>query len=192
MTSQHLQLVLWVVQPALLSAVAIMMYRRRTYKHFPGFFAFCIAQVAVFAVDFPAYLLSRNGAYFVIFWFTTVFNLAFQFKIIHEIFLDIFKPYHALKDLGTLLFKWAALVMILISVISIVVSPMSNNSATRDILLLQRCMRVIQCGMVLFLFAFCRHLGVSWKRQSFGVALGFGLLAAGDLISYAMYSGGHI
>src|SRR5581483_2235131 len=114
-----------------------------------------------------------------------------DFKIIHEIFLDIFKPYHALRDLGTALFKWAALIMILISVVLVSTNPIWNDPVAHSVLLLQRCVRVVQCGMVLFLLAFCSHLSVSWRRHSFGIACGFGVAAATELITTALFSGGH-
>ena len=82
--------------------------------------------------------------------------------------------------------------MILVSVVLISTNPIWNDPVARSVLLLQRCMRVIQCGLVLFLLAFCSHLSVSWRRQSFGVACGFGIFAATELITTALFSGGHL
>src|ERR1700686_1337290 len=192
MSSPQLQTALWVSQPVLLAAVAVVMFRRRQHKDFPVFFLFTLTQVAIFLVEFPVYQLAAYHAYYFTFWIAMALNLVLDFKIIHEIFLDIFRPYHALKDLGTALFKWAALIMVLVSVVLVSTSPIWSDPVSRTVLLLQRCMRVVQCGLVLFLLAFCRHLNVSWRRQSFGIAWGFGVFAAGDLVSYALYAGGHI
>jgi hypothetical protein len=46
--------------------------------------------------------------------------------------------------------------------------------------------------MVLFLLAFSKPLGFSWKRQSFGISVGFGLLASVELLTNALFSGTHI
>jgi hypothetical protein len=116
----------------------------------------------------------------------------FNFKILHEIFLDIFHPYDALKDLGNALFKWGALVMILVSIVLIAATPGWGEPLLRTLFVVQRSVRLVQCGMLVFLLAFCKYLGVSWKRQSFGLALGFGLLAASELISNALFTGKHI
>jgi len=43
---------------------------------------------------------------------------------------------------------------------------------------------------VLFLMVFSRYLGVSWKQQSFGIALGLGGAAAMELATLALYAGG--
>jgi hypothetical protein len=192
MTSPQLQLALWVLQPVLLTAVAVTMFRRGQHKSFPVFFGFAIAQVVIFLIEFPVYYLSGYHAYYFTFWIATIVNLVLDFKIIHEIFMDIFRPYHALKDLGTALFKWAALIMILVSAVLITSNPVWNDPVAHSILLLQRCVKVIQCGLVLFLLAFCTHLNVSWRRQSFGVASGFGIFAATELIMTALFSGGHV
>jgi hypothetical protein len=54
------------------------------------------------------------------------------------------------------------------------------------VLTVQRCVRVIQCGLVLFLLLFARYLGVSWKQQSFGIAAGFGAFAGVELVAVAL------
>ena len=192
MSTAHLQLDLWVSQPILQAIIAIVVYRRRQHKDYPAFFLFTVAQIAIFAVEFPVSRWAGDTAYFYVYWISAALNVVFAFQIIHEIFLDIFKPYPALKDLGTALFKWAALIMILVSVVLISVSPGWDNPVTQSILVVQRCVGVVQCGLVLFLLAFCRKLGVSWRRQSFGIAIGFGVFSGAELLTYALYSGSHL
>jgi hypothetical protein len=192
MTSPQIQLALWVVQPALQAMVALVVFRRKLHKDFTTFLTFLIAQVAIFAVEYPLYRWGSRDAYFYVYWFSNSLNLILEFKIIHEVFLDIFRPYHALKDLGTALFKWAALIMILVSVVLISISPGWDDPVANTIMVAYRCVRVIQCGLVLFLLAFAKHLGFSWRRHSFGMALGFGLIAAAELLTHALYSGVHI
>jgi hypothetical protein len=192
MSSLQIQLVLWVVQPAFQAAVAVVVFRRKLHKEFPVFFAFTLAQIAFFAIEFPVHSWGSDSAYFYTFWIVSAVNVVLAFKIIHEVFLDIFRPYPALRDLGTALFKWAALIMVLVSVVVISITPGWDDPFSRTIEIVQRCIRVIQCGMVLFLLAFCKNLGVSWKRLSFGIACGFGLYAGVELLTTALYSGSHI
>jgi MFS family permease len=180
------------LQPALQAAVAVVAFRRRLHKDFPVFFAYILVQIALFAVEFPVYHYSSSSTYFYTFWSGAALNVIIAFKIIHEIFLDIFRPYPALRDLGTALFKWAALIMVLVSVVVISVSPGWDDPLQQTIEVVQRCVRVVQCGMVLFLLAFCKNLGVSWRRLSFGIACGFGLFAGTELFTTALYSGLHI
>jgi Tfp pilus assembly protein PilZ len=192
MSSPQLQTALWVLQPVLLGVLATVMLRRKLHRDFPIFFGFAVIQIVAFAVEYPIYKMAAPRIYFCTFWVVTALNMAVEFKIIHEVFSDILRPYHALKDLGTALFKWAALVMVLVSGVFIVTDSTWNDPVGRDVLILQRCVEVIQCGMVLLLLAFCKPLGVSWRRQSFGIAVGFALAAGAELISCGLFFGGHL
>ena len=191
MSSLHIQTGLWVAQPIFQLMIATVIYRRRQHKEFPAFFAFVVAQIAIFTVEFPVYQWAADS-YFYVYWIAAALNVIFAFQIIHEVFVDVFRPYPALKDLGTALFKWASLIMILVSVVMISVSPGWDDPLAQTILVVQRCVSVVQCGLVLFLLAFSRNLGVSWRRQSFGIAMGFGLYSGVELLTYALYSGSHL
>jgi hypothetical protein len=114
------------------------------------------------------------------------------FMVIHEIFLDIFRPYHTLKDLGSVLFRWAALVMLLMACVVAASSPPSEQGPlVQAILTVQRCVRVVQCGLILFLLVFSKYLGVSWRQPSFGISLGFGVFAGAELAMLALNTSGH-
>ena len=192
MSSPHLIMLLWVIQPAIQAVIAVIFYRRKLHKEFPAFFSYTLAQVPIFCIQLPIYLYAGQAYYFLGYWSGVAVNLVFTFRIIHEIFLDVFKPYHALKDLATALFKWAAIITILVSVVLIAVSPNWEDPLATSILVVQRCVSVVQFGLVVFLLAFCRNLGVNWRRLSFGIALGFGIISVGELLTFAMYSGGRM
>lgn len=189
MSSPRMILAIWILQAVTQAAIAVVLYRRKLHKEFPAFFLYAIVQLVAFCVELPVYHGTQNRiTYFEVYWVGTAIDVVVSFKIIHEIFLDIFKPYHALKDLGTALFKWAALIMVLLSAVLISFTPTQNPMIT-GILTVQRCVRVVQCGLVVFLLAFSSSLAVSWRRLSFGIALGFGVLAGGELLASALYSG---
>lgn len=190
--SQTMLVDLWCAQPVLQSAVAVILWRRKLHKQFPVFFFFLLAQVANFAVVFPALLYGRYELYFWLFWLGESVNAVLGFKVIHEIFLDIFRPYHTLKDLGTLLFNWAGVVMLLVSVVVAFSNSLDQSPLLHAITTLQRSVRLVQFGLILFLLLFSRFLGVSRKQISFGIALGFGLFAGMELMLIALHSGGFI
>jgi hypothetical protein len=167
------------------------MFRRGQYRQFKYFFAYIIAQILTFAVVFP--LRHNYYAFFYISWISTAISVALGFKVIHEAFLDVFRPFHTLRDLGTVLFKWAGLVMLLVAgVVSASTSSSDTAPWVEAILTAQRCVRIVQVGMVLFLFSFARYLGVRWRQYSFGVALGFGCFAFVELSLVASWVGDHL
>src|SRR5579863_6852860 len=103
MASPQIRLALWVLQPALQTVIAVIVYRRKLHKEFPIFFTYTLAQIALFAVEYPVNVWGSDSAYFYTFWAGAGLNVVLSFKIIHEVFLDVFRPYHALRDLGTAL-----------------------------------------------------------------------------------------
>src|SRR6202049_1960783 len=185
-------LCLWCAQPLLQSVLAVILWRRKMRKQFPVFFVFLLAQVLNFSVIFPLWLAGNYVLYFIPFWLGEAINAVLGFKVIHEIFIDVFRPYHTLKDLGTLLFKWAGVVMLLVSVVVAFSNSFDESPLIHALSTLQRSVRVVQFGLILFLILFSRFLGVSRKQVSFGISLGFGLFAAVELMLMALNSGGFV
>lgn len=188
----NLQLAVWMCYPALELVLGAAMLWRKLHRKFPVFFAYVVFQLVNFAVIFPAHQYGTDNFYFYSYWTGTAISMGLGFKVIHEIFLDVFRPYHTLKDLGTVLFKWASLVMIFVALVVAVASPPGQSPIPLAVMSMQRCVRVIQCGLILFLLVFSRYLAVSWKQHSFGIACGFGLFAAAELAGSALYAGGVI
>ena len=189
----NLQLALWIAHPVLQLAVAIVMFKRKLYKVFPFFFTYIISQVVTFSILFPLFRLDYSDAFYYAYWVCAAISLAIGFKVIHEVFLDVFRPYHTLKDLGSVLFKWAALVMMLVALVVAAGSSATQLGAFGEaVITVQRCVRVVQCGLILFLLVFSRYLGVSWKQQSFGIALGFGGFASVELAMATLNVGGRL
>jgi len=188
----QIQLALWIAHPVLQTCVAVVMIRRKLHRTFPVFFTYIISQILVFAAVFPAYQSGNYRSFFFTYWICAVISLVVGFKVIHEIFLDVFRPYHTLKDLGSVLFKWAALVMLLVACVVAAASPAGDQGpVVQAVATVQRCVRVIQCGLILFLLVFSRYLGVSWRQHSFGIALGFGGFASAELAMVALNASGH-
>src|SRR5580704_11533577 len=183
---------LWLAQPVLQTVIAVAMLRRGQHREFKYFFAYVVMQIVTFALVFPSYRYFPSGVFYAS-WTSTAISVALGFKVIHEAFLDVFRPFHTLRDLGTVLFKWAGLVMLLVAG---VVSVSTNSSDTapwvQAITTAQRCVRIIQVGMVLFLLFFARYLGVSRRQHSFGIALGFGSFAMVELLLIASWVGYHL
>ncbi len=184
---------LWLLHPVLQIGIAGFMVRRGLIRNFRFFFAYLISQLLSFAIVFPAYVWRGYTAMFYLYWATSAMSVTCGFLVIHEVFVEVFRSFHTLRDLGTVLFKWAGLVMLLVAaVVSISTNSSEITPWMQAILTSQRCVRMIQVGMVMFLLFFAQYLGVSWKQHSFGVALGFGSFAIIELILVSSWAGNHI
>jgi hypothetical protein len=119
--------------------------------------------------------------------------VAFGFAVIHEVFVDVFRVFHTLRDLGSVLFKWAGLVMLLVAgVVSVSTNSPEIAPWMQAIVTSQRCVRIIQIGMVLFLLFFAHYVGVSRRQHSFGISLGFGCFAVIELVLISSWVGNHL
>lgn len=188
----QIALYLWCAQPLLQSAVALVLWRRKLRKKFPVFFTYLLAQIAIFAIIFPLRGADNYEWFFYAYWAGAAVSALLSFKVIHEIFLDVFRSHSTLEDLGTMLFTWAGVVMLLVSVVVAFSNSAHSDPLAQAVTSLQRSVRLVQCGLILFLLLFSRFLGVSKRQQSFGIALGFGFFASVELVLLALYSGGYL
>jgi hypothetical protein len=183
---------LWIAHPVLQIGIAALMFHRGLHRKFKFFFGYVLTQLVTFALIFPA-LWHNYWAAFYIYWACDALSVAFGFAVIHEVFVDVFRLFHTLRDLGTVLFKWAGLVMLLVAG---VVSVSTNSSEIapwmQAIITSQRCVRIIQVGMVLFLLFFAHYVGISRRQHSFGIALGFGSFAVIELVLISSFVGKHL
>ena len=186
--------VLWYAHPLLQAVVAAVLWRRKLFSKFPAFFAYLLAQIVLFAA--ALYVVGRFGtrgtSYLWLYCFDVLASAVLAFRVIHEVFLDVFRPYHTLKDLGTIVFKWAGVVMLLVAVVVAFSNSTESDPLVRAVTIVERSVRLVQIGLILFLLLFSRFLGVSRRQTSFGIALGFGLYAGVDLMVLALRSGGLI
>src|SRR5579859_4754984 len=183
---------LWVAHPIFQLGIAGVMLQRGLHKKFKFFFGYILVQLATFAVVFPTYWHNYSASFY-LYWGCDALSVAFGFAVIHEVFVDVFRSFHTLRDLGTVLFKWAGLVMLLVAgVVSVSTNSSEMAPWMQAIITAQRCVRMIQVGMVLFLLFFAHYLGVSRRQHSFGIALGFGSFAVVELALIASWVGEHL
>lgn len=185
---------LWFAHPVFQLSLAALMLHRGQHRKFKYFFGYIITQLISFSAVFAGFWYHRGDAAFLyIYWFCEAGSAAFGFGVIYEVFVDVFRSFHTLRDLGTVLFKWAGLVMLLVAgVVSISTNSNPMPPWMQAIVTTQRCVRIIQVGMILFLLFFARYLGVSRRQQSFGIALGFGGFAVINLTLLASWVGNHL
>jgi hypothetical protein len=107
-----------------------------------------------------------------------------SFAVLQEIFKNAFRPYEALRDLSVILFRWSLLVLVLVGGMWAINTSHSDQQDFINslILLADRSVRLMQCGLVFFLLFFSEYLGISRRHVLFGIALGFGLFASVNML----------
>src|SRR5208283_6144746 len=158
-------------------------YRRGLQRDYPYFFYYTILSV----VNEPVLYVALRGSYTLYYygyWVSIALTALISFAVLNEIFQNAFRPYEALRDLSVILFRWSALVILLVAVMYAINSGNSADSGpiTNTILLAERGVRLMQCGLVFFLLLFSEYLGISRRNPLFGIALGFGLFASVNML----------
>lgn len=176
---------LWLLAPALQAVLLVVLWRRGLRRRYPFFFNYTVFQIITQLVLFGlrhSGLHNWYAPYFYSYWVTSIISLGLAFLVIYEVFRGVFRPYDTLRDFGNVLFRWAAVVLVLVAIVTAAGGTNAADARVmQTILTLERSVRVMQCGLVLFLFLFSGFLGLTARAHIFGIALGFGVVAAFDL-----------
>jgi hypothetical protein len=177
--------VLWFASPLLQAGVLVTMLRRGLHRDYPYFLNYTILAIISEPILWVLYGRSYT-AYYYGYYVNLGLSVVISFAVLQEIFKDAFRPYEALRDLGVILFRWSALVVLLVGVMwAINAGHKSENGSVTDVILLaDRSVRIMQCGLVFFLLLFSEYLGLSRRSFLFGVSLGFGLFAAVNMLVF--------
>jgi hypothetical protein len=181
---------LWIAPHILLAVILMLMIRRKLYKQFPVFLLYIAFELFQFIVLLTVFRRAGSLAddrYRGAFALGTAISAALRFGIIYEIFTELFRNYDGLSELGRVLFRWATIVLLLIGV-ALASTHGNGNEFISIVATLDRTVRFMQCGLLMFLFLFSRYFALSWRNYAFGIALGFGILASSELANTAILS----
>jgi hypothetical protein len=174
---------LWFASPAVQAVVAYFMVKKRYNAEYPAFFTYTVYQAISALVLMGVWRFAGYSVYYYSYWTINALGVLISFIVMHEVFVDAFRPYEALRDLGAMLFRWSGLILLMLAGLSAFVSRQTDVSVLYDSLVaVQRSVLVMQCGLVLFLLLFSRYLGISSRHYLFGIAFGFGVNASLDLM----------
>lgn len=181
MTLRYIFYALWIIPLPVFVCLAIMMFRRKIHSALPWFFAYAAFQVVELGLGYLFYHWSQV-LYYYAYWAMATLDIALGFAVMYEVFMGVFHPFPGLHELGKVLFRWAALVLILATVFMAWTSArMPGNPLFSTLLNLTRSLEVMQCGLVLLMLLCSSCLGLTLRHRIFGIALGFGVSAAVDL-----------
>src|SRR5262249_10422625 len=132
-------------------------------------------------------LAPSNASIFLFCWINEALEAMLGFAVIYEVFNIVVKRYQTIHRFGFLLYRWAAVGLLLAATITAANAPgMDSARVIEGIFVLERGVRIVQAGLLLVLFLFASYLGLSWRSNVFGVALGFGIYASAELALVAI------
>jgi len=186
-----LPVILATIGAVLQIGILYTMKKRNVRSQFPVFFNYNIYVISAIVINYVTnYFCTCSVA--LLSWVYPIISfllIGFEFALMYEIFVSALKPYSALIDLGKMLFRWAGAFLL----IAAVLTAFSTQSPSLDRIsvalnILERSMRLMECGLLLLFLLFERKLGLSWRSTGMSIALGLGTSAAAGLISLYLQS----
>jgi hypothetical protein len=177
-----LMYVSWLVGPALQITLLTFMIQRKLHVVFPRFFSYILFQIVKSGLLFVIYRY-YDASYFDAYWTGNAISVLLATTVMDELLHNLFKQYGGIQNLGSIIFRWACGLLLVLSI----VNAFSSQGATADrvvvaVLALERSVRVVQCGLFLLLMVLCHFVRHCWRQHVFGIALGFGVFASIELI----------
>jgi hypothetical protein len=180
---------LWLGGLALQVLLAAVLLIKKSWRKFPVFTCYVIFNLMEGMVT---YLVQNSRTvYLYTYIIGETISVALGLALVYEIFSHLFQPHPALRKLAVMVFRVAALLLLVLAG-GVIYSQSPFN--TRDILsalwVVEEAARIMEVGLIMFLFLCASIFGLHWRRLVFGITLGLGIfvtvkLAEVTLLRYA-------
>jgi hypothetical protein len=168
-------------------SLLVVMAKRKLRKQFPIFYNYVVLLLlCTVASQVSVRWFFREYSF--VYWTSTALTMLLGFGVLYEVFVNVLKPFSELIDLGKMMFRWAALFLLITAFITALATTGSKTTKLcTTILLMEHCAQLMQCGFLLLLLAFETRLGISWRSHGMCIALGLGVFASTDLLLTYLY-----
>jgi len=178
---------LWIGGMATQGLLAVILLSKKMWKRLPFFTCYSLfsflASITIYAVQNHPVVL------FYSYWLGETVSIVLGFAVVYEVFKHMFSVHGALLKLASLIFRCAVVGLLCVGLIMIFVqAPSGIGNVGKGILVIEQAMRIIEVGLLMFLFVCSSAFGLHWKQSEFGIALGLGLFATIELTAVTLRS----
>jgi hypothetical protein len=185
-----------VAEFALWAAFGFLFWTRNLHRRFPAmgvYLALRVVSMPVFLIFFYGQTRQwfnghSSNMYFYFYWAVYIASAVLLFFVCIEVFRSALSAFSGLQRLGTVVFRWAALASVLISLSTISFDHSSLLSIPAIALRLMHSVSVLELCLLGFLCLSMNALRLSVRDMTFGIALGFGLMSSSDFILASFWS----
>lgn len=164
--------------------LAIVVLAKRTWRSYPAFSAyvfFSVLETAVFSV-----MKHQGMVYFYTFFAFEAIGIVLGLAVVREVFTNLFSPHPALRKLATVIFRVAVVALIVLACTVFFAEHGNARGFYRGTVLAEEAARIVELGVIMFLFLSSSAFGLHWRQNEFGVALGLGTCAAVELFNVTL------
>lgn len=178
------------VEFVLWAAFGVLFWRKKLHLQFPAMGAYLVLHIAAMPVLlFLFYGQARHWfhnyafmMYFFTFWTVYIVSVVLIFFVCIEVFRTAFSAFSGLQRLGTIAFRWAALVSAILSLSTISVEHPQILIIPAIAFRLMRSVSILELCLLAFLCLSMNTLRLPIRGMTFGIALGFGLMSCNDFV----------
>ncbi|MGO9124899.1 MAG: hypothetical protein ACLP6G_08410 [Terriglobales bacterium] len=183
--------IVWFTRVILSLALFIVIIKCHLYKQYLLFAVhsgwIAVAGIVLVAMNYVSFV--SGNQYFAGTAISNGVEAALAFAIIYQIFAERARYYPAASSLGVVAFRATTLICVAIAIALAWFAPAQGpDQPTSIYAVIQRTVRTLQCGQLIFLFLFCAYFRLSWRSRTFGIALGLCILTSSSLATNAIYS----
>jgi hypothetical protein len=178
----------WLAGLLLQGALAAVLLVKRMWSRFP---VFTVYSVLNFVFSLSAYFIYQSSfgrhVYIQVYWVNEVIGLLLGLGVIYEIFSHLLSPYPALRKLASQIFQTVIVLLILLGCILVYAQPLGERSHIQAaLLIMEQAGRILEVGLLGFLFLFASAFGLHWRQYLFGIAVGLGVFVTVELVAVTM------
>jgi hypothetical protein len=164
--------------------LAVVVLTKRTWRIYPAFSAYVFFSVCETVVT--SVLRYRGMRYFYPFWACEAIGIVLGLAVVREIFTNLFSPHPALRKLATVTFRVAVVALIVLACTVYFAESGNARGLASAIMRAEEAARIVELGVIMFLFLSSSAFGLHWRQHEFGIALGLGTCAAVELFNVTL------
>jgi hypothetical protein len=174
----------WIASIVLQVALALALLAKRAWQSYPAFSAYVF--FSVFEAAVISVVPHRGMGYFYTFWACEAIGIVLGLAVVREIFTNLFSPHPALRKLATVTFRVAVVALIVLACAVFYAESGNARGLASAIMRAEEAARIVELGVIMFLFLSSSAFGLHWRQNEFGIALGLGTCAAVELFNVTL------
>jgi hypothetical protein len=178
---------LWYVEIVIQTTLAIVVIARKSWRELPGFSSYILFVASASLIKYAISPSHSNTAYFYAYWISETGSIVLGLVVVREIFMKLFAPHLALRKLATIIFRVGVIALVVFGCAVLYAQDPGLQGAYKGVAIWEEATRIIQVGLIMFLFLSSGAFGLHWRQGVFGIALGFGIFTSVELVMLAVF-----
>jgi hypothetical protein len=180
---------LWLTGLLVHSLLVVVLLAKKLWIRFPYFLGYvCFGLVTGWGFYVTLYLARAFPLfYFYAYWVCEGIGILLGLGVLYEVFRILLQSHTGLHRLAKIAFQVTIALLIIFSCVVAYAQPSAESSRLMAaVLMAEEAARVLEIGLLVFLFIFSTAFGLHWRQHVFGIAMGLGLFVAVELIGIAV------